>query len=168
MTISRREFVKLLGLAGAAGLLPRSVFAAMRQPSDLYEVPKFGNVSLLHITDVHAQLNPIYFREPNVNLGIGAALGKAPHLVGDALLKHFGIAPGGIEAHAFSYLDFDNAAAKFGKVGGFAHLKTHQGFERLRLRGLSGARDEFHLAAIVQNLKTMALRLLKPPEPARR
>jgi len=48
----------------------------------------------------------------------------------------------------------------------FAHLKTHHGFERLRLRGLAGARDEFHLAAIVQNLKTLALRLLKPPEPA--
>jgi sulfur-oxidizing protein SoxB len=124
MTISRREFVKLLGIAGAAGLLPRSVFAAMRQPSDLYEVPKFGNVSLLHITDVHAQLNPIHFREPNVNLGIGSALGKPPHLVGDALLKHFGIAPGGIEAHAFTYLDFNGAAVKYGKVGGFAHLKT--------------------------------------------
>ena len=124
MTISRREFVKLLGIAGAAGLLPRSVFAATRQPSDLYEVPKFGNVSLLHITDVHAQLNPIHFREPNVNLGIGSAFGKPPHLVGDALLKHFGIAPGGIEAHAFTYLDFNDAAAKYGKVGGFAHLKT--------------------------------------------
>ena len=124
MTISRREFVKLLGIAGAAGLLPRSAFATLRQPSDLYEVPKFGNVSLLHITDVHAQLNPIYFREPNVNLGVGAAFGKAPHLVGEALLKHFGIPAGGIEAHAFSYLDFDGAAAKYGRVGGFAHLKT--------------------------------------------
>jgi sulfur-oxidizing protein SoxB len=124
MTISRREFVKLLGIAGAAGMLPRSVFATMRQPSDLYEVPKFGNVSILHITDVHAQLNPIYFREPNVNLGIGSALGKAPHLVGQALLKHFGIPVGGIEAHAFTYLDFDKAATQYGKVGGFAHLKT--------------------------------------------
>ena len=124
MTISRREFVKLLGIAGAAGMLPRSVFATMRQPSDLYEVPKFGNVSILHITDVHAQLNPIYFREPNVNLGIGSAFGKAPHLVGQALLKHFGIPAGGIEAHAFTYLDFDKAATKYGMVGGFAHLKT--------------------------------------------
>jgi sulfur-oxidizing protein SoxB len=124
MTISRREFVKLLGIAGAAGMLPRSVFATMRQPSDLYEVPKFGNVSILHITDVHAQLNPIYFREPNVNLGIGSAFGKAPHLVGQALLKHFGIPAGGIEAHAFTYLDFDKAATQYGKVGGFAHLKT--------------------------------------------
>ncbi|MEA3278088.1 MAG: thiosulfohydrolase SoxB [Pseudomonadota bacterium] len=124
MTISRREFIKLLGMAGAAGMLPSSVFAAARQPGDLYEVPKFGNVTLLHFTDTHAQLNPVYFREPNVNLGIGGALGKAPHLVGKNLLKHFGVEPGGIEAHAFTYLNFDEAAQKFGMVGGFAHLKT--------------------------------------------
>ncbi|HIP52685.1 MAG TPA: twin-arginine translocation signal domain-containing protein, partial [Chromatiales bacterium] len=63
MTISRREFVKLLGLAGAAGLLPGSVFAAARKPSDLYEIPAFGDLSIMHMTDCHAQLNPIYFRE---------------------------------------------------------------------------------------------------------
>ncbi|MCG8015797.1 MAG: thiosulfohydrolase SoxB [Candidatus Thiodiazotropha sp. 'RUGA'] len=124
MSISRREFLRMMGFAGAAGMMPSSVFAAAKQPADLYEVPKFGNVSLLHITDTHAQLNPIYFREPNVNLGIGYAFNKAPHLVGDNLLKHFGITPGTIESHAFSYLDFDSAAGKFGKVGGFAHLKT--------------------------------------------
>ncbi len=124
MSISRREFMRLMGLAGAAGMLPSSIFAAMRQPSDLYEVPKFGNVTLLHITDTHAQLNPIWFREPNVNIGLGDALGRPPHVVGDAFLKHFGIEPGGIEAHAFTFLNFDEAAAKFGSVGGFAHLKT--------------------------------------------
>ncbi|MCU7809699.1 MAG: thiosulfohydrolase SoxB, partial [Candidatus Thiodiazotropha sp. (ex Notomyrtea botanica)] len=124
MSISRREFLRLMGLAGAAGMMPASVFAAARQPADLYEVPKFGNVSLLHITDTHAQLNPIYFREPNVNLGLDYAFNKAPHLVGDNLLKHFGIESGGIESHAFTYLDFDNAAGKYGKVGGFSHLKT--------------------------------------------
>ncbi len=124
MSISRREFVRLMSLAGAAGLMPASVFSAKKLPTDLYEVPKFGNLSLLHITDTHAQLNPIYFREPNVNLGIGYAFNKAPHLVGKRLLDHFGVAPGSIEAHAFSYLDFDAAAGKYGKVGGFAHLKT--------------------------------------------
>ncbi|NEX16104.1 MAG: thiosulfohydrolase SoxB [Halochromatium sp.] len=124
MTISRREFVRLLGLAGAAGMLPRSVFAEAKQPSDLYELPKFGNLTLMHMTDCHAQLNPVYFREPNVNLGIGPAFGKAPHIVGEALLKHFGIEPGTIDAHAFSYLDFAEAAEKYGTVGGFAHLKT--------------------------------------------
>ncbi|HDK38033.1 MAG TPA: thiosulfohydrolase SoxB [Thiolapillus brandeum] len=124
MTISRREFVRLMGLAGAAGMLPASAFAAARKPSDLYEVPKFGNVCLMHMTDCHAQLNPIYFREPSVNLGIGAAKGKAPHIVGRNFLEHFDIAPGSIESHAFTYLDFDNAARKYGKVGGFSHLAT--------------------------------------------
>ncbi len=125
MTLSRREFVKLLGLAGAAGLLPGGPrAAARRQPSQLYEVPKFGNLRLLHITDTHAQLNPVYFREPNVNIGVGPAAGKPPHLVGAPFLEHFAIAPGGIEAHAFTYLDFAEAAQRFGRVGGFAHLKT--------------------------------------------
>ncbi|MET0026763.1 MAG: thiosulfohydrolase SoxB [Candidatus Thiodiazotropha sp.] len=124
MSISRREFLRLMGLAGAAGMMPSSIFAAAKQPGDLYEVPKFGNLSLLHITDTHAQLNPIYFREPNVNLGIDYAYNKAPHLVGEHLLKHFGISPGGIESHAFSYLNYDSAADKYGRVGGFAHLKT--------------------------------------------
>jgi sulfur-oxidizing protein SoxB len=124
MTISRREFVKLMGLAGAAGMMPGSIFAAAKQPSNLYEVPNFGNVSLLHFTDCHAQLNPVYFREPNVNLGFGYGLGKAPHIVGDAMLKHFNIKPGSIEAHAFTYLNFDDGANKYGKIGGFAHLST--------------------------------------------
>ena len=124
MSISRREFMSLMGLAGAAGMLPASAFAAKRQPGDLYEVPKFGNVTLLHITDTHAQLNPIWFREPNVNLGLGAALGQAPHLVGQAFLKHFKVKPGGIDAHALTFLDFDQGARQFGAVGGFAHLKT--------------------------------------------
>jgi S-sulfosulfanyl-L-cysteine sulfohydrolase len=124
MSLSRREFMRLMGIAGAAGMFPTSVFAAKRMPADLYEVPKFGNVTLLHITDTHAQLNPIYFREPNVNIGIGPAFGKAPHVVGEAFLKHFGVEPGGIEAHAFTFLDFDAGAQKYGAVGGFAHLKT--------------------------------------------
>jgi sulfur-oxidizing protein SoxB len=124
MTISRREFVQLLGLAGAAGMLPASAFSARRAPSDLYEVPKFGNLTLLHITDTHAQLNPIYFREPNVNLGIGDAKGHPPHLVGDALLKHFHVKPHTIEAHALTFLDYVHAAHRYGRVGGFAHLQT--------------------------------------------
>ncbi len=116
--------MRLMGLAGAAGMLPSSVFAQAKQPGDLYEVPRFGNVTLLHMTDCHAQLNPIYFREPNVNIGMGPAFGKAPHIVGEKLLKHFDIQPGGIEAHAFTYLNYSEAAEQFGAVGGFAHLKT--------------------------------------------
>jgi len=123
MNLSRREFIQLLGIAGAAGMLPHNALAASN-PAALYDKKKFGNVCLMHITDCHAQLNPIYFREPNVNIGVGGALGQPPHLVGDQLLKHFGIKPGSIEAHAFSYLDYDAAAKTYGKVGGFSHLAT--------------------------------------------
>jgi len=124
VSISRREFIHLMGLAGAAGLVPKSVFASKKAPSDLYEIPAFGNARILHFTDCHAQLNPVYFREPSVNIGVGGAYGKAPHLVGKNLLNHFGIPCGGIEEYAYTYLNFDESAAQYGKVGGFAHLAT--------------------------------------------
>ncbi|MCP3867734.1 MAG: thiosulfohydrolase SoxB [Gammaproteobacteria bacterium] len=124
MTISRREFIRLMGLAGAAGILPGSVFSAARKPADLYEIPRFGNVCLMHMTDCHAQLNPVYFREPSVNMGVGGAKGQAPHLVGNALLEKFGISPDSIEAHAFTYLNYDKAANQYGRVGGFSHLAS--------------------------------------------
>ncbi len=119
----RREFLQLLATAAAGGFLldPRESWA---QGDRLYDVPRFGNVSLLHFTDCHAQLQPIYFREPNVNLGVADALGRPPHLVGEALLKHFKLHPGSAEAHAFTYLNFAQAAKTYGKVGGFAHLTT--------------------------------------------
>jgi len=90
----------------------------------LYDLPSFGNVSLLHFTDCHAQLLPIYYREPSINLGIAGSEGKVPHLVGTSLLQRFGIAPGSRQAYAFSHLDFYAAARAYGKVGGFAHLST--------------------------------------------
>src|SRR5450756_1224582 len=90
----------------------------------LYDIPAFGNVSLLHFTDCHAQLLPIYYREPSINLGVGSAEGKVPHLVGAALLDRFGIKPGSRQAYAFSHLDFCAAARAYGKVGGFAHLAS--------------------------------------------
>jgi S-sulfosulfanyl-L-cysteine sulfohydrolase len=129
MSLSRREFLQMLAMASAAGFGltgcdSKKGMVAGASTGNLYDLPAFGNVSLLHFTDCHAQLKPIYFREPNINLGIGDAAGKAPHLVGEALLKAFNIAPGSIEAHAFTYLNFDEAARKYGKVGGFAHLAT--------------------------------------------
>ncbi len=90
----------------------------------MYDIAAFGNVSLLHFTDCHAQLLPVYFREPSVNLGVADAQGRAPHLVGERLLKEFGIRPDTPQAHAFTYLDFEEAARTYGKVGGFAHLAT--------------------------------------------
>jgi sulfur-oxidizing protein SoxB len=120
----RREFLRLLGFAAAAGASLRPSASDAQAADELYQVPPFGNVSLLHMTDSHAQLLPVYFREPSVNLGAGEAAGRVPHLVGEALLKHFGIAPGGAAAHAFTYLDFERAARRYGKVGGYAHLAT--------------------------------------------
>jgi sulfur-oxidizing protein SoxB len=126
-SMNRREFLQVLSAAAAAGLPIASRDALAQQPSAaarMYELPRFGNVHLLHFTDCHAQLKPIYFREPSVNLGLGDALGKPPHLVGEHLLRHYRIAPNSAEAHAFTYLNFESAAKTYGKVGGFAHLAT--------------------------------------------
>jgi sulfur-oxidizing protein SoxB len=125
MSFSRREFLQALAIASAGGMSLQSNFAqAQSSAKKFYELPKFGNLHFLHFTDCHAQLMPIYFREPNVNLGIGTQEGKAPHLVGEYLLKAYGIKPGTRDAHAFTYLDFAAAAKTYGKVGGFAHLTT--------------------------------------------
>ncbi|WP_313299706.1 thiosulfohydrolase SoxB [Diaphorobacter sp.] len=126
MSLSKREFMQVLAAAGVAGMgLQRYAYADSKAADNaLYDVPKFGNVSFLHMTDCHAQLNPIYFREPNVNLGIGTMKNQRPHLVGEHLLKSAGVRPGTAQAYAFSYLDFEAAAKRYGKVGGFAHLST--------------------------------------------
>ncbi|MFW2356601.1 thiosulfohydrolase SoxB [Hydrogenophaga sp.] len=127
MSFSRREFMQVLAVASATGMAlnHRDVLAATPGAGErLYNVPKFGNVSFLHFTDCHAQLTPIHFREPSVNLGVAEAVGRPPHIVGEKLLKQFGIQPGSAQAHAFSYLDFSQAAKTYGKVGGFAHLAT--------------------------------------------
>jgi len=123
--MNRREFVHVLGAASAAGLpLHAEDAQAQRSAESFYDVPKFGNVHFLHFTDCHAQLLPSYYREPSVNIGVGAAAGKPPHLVGEAFLKEFSLRAGTRESYAFTYLDFERAARTYGKVGGFAQLAT--------------------------------------------
>src|SRR5450756_458161 len=122
MTIRRRDFIKLSGAAALAGGLPR--FARAADNAGVYDLERFGNARILHMTDTHAQLSPMYFREPSVNLGIGAMAGKPPHLVGRAFLDRFGIRPDSADAYAFTCLDFEKSAPRFGRLGGFAHLKT--------------------------------------------
>ena len=126
MSLSKREFLQVLGAASVAGMgLGRYADAdAATAEQGLYDIPRVGQVSFLHMTDCHAQLKPIYFREPNVNLGLGSMQGKLPHLVGERLLKAAGVRPGTALAHAYTYLDFEKAARRYGKVGGFAHLAT--------------------------------------------
>ncbi|HPG81370.1 MAG TPA: thiosulfohydrolase SoxB, partial [Piscinibacter sp.] len=126
MSLSKREFLQVLGAAGVAGMgLARHADAdAATAEQALYDVPKFGQVSLLHMTDCHAQLLPIRFREPSVNLGLGSMAGELPHLVGELLLKKAGLRPGSAQAHAYTFLDFETASQRYGKVGGFAELAT--------------------------------------------
>ena len=126
MNLSKREFVQVLGAASVAGMaLGRHADAdAATAQRGLYDIAPFGNVSFLHLTDCHAQLKPIYFREPSVNLGLGPMRGQLPHLVGESLLKLAGVRPGSAQAHGYTYLDFEKAARRYGKVGGFAHLAT--------------------------------------------
>ncbi len=106
--MQRREFLRLLTLAAAAGATLRPEWSEAQAASELYDLPPFGNVSLLHMTDAHAQLLPVYYREP-----VGAEFGA-----------RYGIAPGGAVAHAFTHVDFAAAARRYGKVGGYAHLAT--------------------------------------------
>ena len=130
--MERREFFNVLAAAGAAGMAlgqyanvgATNGEGAGARAESLYDLAPYGQVSLLHFTDCHAQLKPVYFREPNVNLGFNEAFGRPPHLVGEALLRHFKVPAGSAQAHAFTYLDFVAAAETYGRVGGFAHLAT--------------------------------------------
>jgi sulfur-oxidizing protein SoxB len=126
MNLSKREFVQVMGAASVAGLslAPHADADAATAAQGLYDLQRFGQVSFLHMTDCHAQLLPIYFREPSVNLGVAGMKGQLPHLVGEHLLKAAGLRPGTPAAHALTYLDFERAARRYGKVGGFAHLAT--------------------------------------------
>ncbi|MBU3621668.1 thiosulfohydrolase SoxB [Polynucleobacter sp. CS-Odin-A6] len=125
MSLNRREFLQALAIASAGGMGLQSNFAgAQTSAQKFYDLPKFGNVHFLHFTDCHAQLLPIYFREPNVNIGITSQEGKTPHLVGEYFLKANGIIAGTRDAHAFTYLDYVAAAQNYGKMGGFAHMAT--------------------------------------------
>ena len=124
--MNRREFAQLLAAAGAAGFgLGRTAHAQAASPYDAPAPFKgSGAVSLLHMTDCHAQLRPLYYREPSVNLGVGDQRGKPPHLVGTYLQQAARLLPGSPEAYAFTAVDFERAARRYGQVGGFAHLAT--------------------------------------------
>jgi S-sulfosulfanyl-L-cysteine sulfohydrolase len=122
MAIRRRDVLKSAGAVALAASLPRLARGA--DTASVYDLERFGNARILHITDAHAQLNPVYFREPSVNIGIGEMAGRPPHLVGRAFLERFGIRPDSADAYAFTCFEFEKSAARFGKLGGFAHLKT--------------------------------------------
>ncbi|WP_371168849.1 thiosulfohydrolase SoxB [Aliiroseovarius sp. 2305UL8-7] len=128
--ISRREFLQVSmaasALYGASGFGNWSKLAAQQAltQDDLLKFDTFGNVSLIHITDIHAQLMPVYFREPEINIGVGAARGQVPHITGDAFLKTFGIEPGSPAAYAMTYEDFAALGQAYGRMGGMDRVAT--------------------------------------------
>ena len=122
--MDRREFLEALAAAGAAGLPLGSARALAADGADFYDLPRFGNVSLLHLTDTHAQLKPVHFREPDANIGVAAAANKPPHLVGEAFLREYRFARGSREAAAYTCLDFEKLARTYGRLGGYAHIAT--------------------------------------------
>lgn len=124
MEVTRRDLLTLLGVAAGAGLTPRQVAVAATAPERLLEFPALGNVTLLHITDSHATLRPLFCREPDIVLGVGAERGKPPFLTGAEFLRAYGISAGSIEAYAYTALDFRTLAARYGRMGGYAHLAT--------------------------------------------
>ena len=127
---SRRDFLQV-GMAtsaiyGASGFGSFSKLAAQQKLSqdDLLRFDTYGNVSLIHITDIHAQLKPIYFREPEINLGVGSALGQVPHITGANFRKMYGIDDGSPSHYALTHNDFSALAREYGRVGGLDRVAT--------------------------------------------
>ncbi|HUF81946.1 MAG TPA: thiosulfohydrolase SoxB [Burkholderiales bacterium] len=126
MSLPRREFLQMLAVGAAYGLPLSERAGAAERAEAFYDLhpAKRGSATLLHFTDCHAQLQPVYFREPDVNIGLFESRGRPPHLVGEAFLRHFGIAPKTRLAYAHTHLDFEHAARRYGRIGGFAHLAS--------------------------------------------
>ncbi|SIT03338.1 thiosulfohydrolase SoxB [Paracoccus saliphilus] len=127
---SRREMLQL-GLAGSAAMtglgfsnLPRAFAQQALTQDQLLQFEDFGNLTLIHLTDCHAHLRPIYFREPDTNIGVGDAKGRVPHVVGEAFQKMFGIEPGSPGAYALTWPDFTDLARSYGRMGGFDRIAT--------------------------------------------
>ncbi|WP_027261448.1 thiosulfohydrolase SoxB [Sedimentitalea nanhaiensis] len=128
--ISRRDFLQVSmaasALVGASGFGNWARLAAQQAltQDQLLDFDTFGNVSLIHVTDIHAQLKPIYFREPEVNIGVGANKGQVPHVTGADFRKLYGVADGSPSAYALTYNDFSALARGYGRVGGMDRVAT--------------------------------------------
>ncbi|HVZ54198.1 MAG TPA: thiosulfohydrolase SoxB [Pseudolabrys sp.] len=132
--ITRREILQVGAAAGAllagGGSLTRAFAQQKLTQDELLKFDALGNVTLLHVTDIHGQLMPVYFREPSINLGVGEAKGQPPHITGADFLKRFGIAPKSAMAYALTDQDFAALAKSYGRIGGLDRLATAVGHVR--------------------------------------
>ena len=124
MEVTRRDFLKLAAIAGGLAATDRPGLLAAGAPEKLLEFQPLGNVTLLHMTDSHAMLLPVHYREPDTLLGIGPEKGKPPYLTGEEFLKFYGVKRGTAEAYALAHLDFAELARRYGRMGGYAHIAT--------------------------------------------
>ncbi|MBK9082420.1 MAG: thiosulfohydrolase SoxB [Rhizobiales bacterium] len=128
--IDRRQFLQATAaaslLVGAAGLGPLGRVAAQQRltQADLLRFGAAGTFTLLYMTDLHAQLPPLYFREPSINLGVGEARGRPPHLTDEAFRTRFKVAAGSADAYALTSDDFIALAKSYGRMGGVDRLAT--------------------------------------------
>jgi sulfur-oxidizing protein SoxB len=122
MEVTRRDLLALIAAAG--GLAAAGRVTAAVGPERALEFQALGNVTLLHMTDSHATLLPVHYREPDLRIGIGDEAGTPPFTTGAAFLRAYGIARGSAAAHALTHLDFESLAARYGRMGGYAHLAT--------------------------------------------
>ena len=124
MEVSRRDLLALIAVAAGMGASSPRALAAALEPDRLLGFEPLGNVTLLHMTDPHATLLPVYYREPDTLIGVGDEAGRPPFLTGEAFLKAYGLTRGSPEAYAMTCLDFTALAARYGRMGGYAHLAT--------------------------------------------
>jgi len=124
MDVTRRDFLTLIAVAGGlTGRAPQALARAL-EPERLLDFEALGNVTLLHMTDPHGTLLPVYYREPDTRIGVGSEAGTPPFSTGEAFLRAYGIARGSAEAYALTHLDFTALAVRYGRMGGYAHLAT--------------------------------------------
>ena len=128
--ISRRDFLQAsvaassaLSLSGLPSLAKASALQMLRQ-DQLLDFDTFGNVTLIHITDVHGQLKPVYFREPEINIGVGSVDGLPPHVTGKTFIDLFNLKPGSPQAYSLTHEDFTGLAKGYGKMGGIDRVAT--------------------------------------------
>ncbi len=122
--MTRRDFIQAAAIVAGSTVLPPAALAGRLTLENILKFKEKGNLTIVHTTDTHAQLVPIYYREPSTNIGVGKNRAQPPHLTGRGFLTHYGIKPGSPEAFAYSSVDFQTLAREYGKMGGFAHIAT--------------------------------------------